>query len=524
MRTSMVAAGVAAALLVSGCGSGSSAGPTERAEQAERAERAAGPDGERPVVDADAPDDESAEDLVGSDDWRLGPGAFDGRIEAYATRASAPAGTRVGLKVSTSADTWRVSAYRIGAYRHGWGHLVWRSRRQQGQRQAEAVLSPAATRTVVAPWRRSLVLDTTGWPEGYYVLKLRTGTGSETQVPYIVSSRSAEGTVALVAPVTTWQAYNKWGGYSLYEGPDGGARSWAVSFDRPYNGAPGANDYRSAALPIVVRAESLGVPLSYFANIDLDARPAVLAGARGYVSMGHDEYWTTGMRRTVMQARDAGTNLAFLGANTMYWRIRLSSGPSGANRTVIGYRSDAYLDPLRDRDPANATSRFRDPPVARPEHDLVGMQYECYPVEEDYVVVTPGWWAFRGTGMERGDRIEELVGLEADRVYPDRLTPRPMQVLSHTTYDCRGVITSSQSVYYTTPSGAGVFAAGTLRWGCALIDSCEDPLGDRARSFVGTVTENLLRGYAVGPVGLRHPAHDNLHEFDLPTYNTVSAS
>ncbi len=78
-------------------------------------------------------------------------------------------------------------------------------------------------------------------------------------VPYVVSSASAAGTVALVAPITTWQAYNEWGGYSLYDGP-AGQRSWAVSFDRPYNGATGANDYRTAAVPIIVRAEELGIP------------------------------------------------------------------------------------------------------------------------------------------------------------------------------------------------------------------------------------------------------------------------
>ena len=521
MRSTTVPAVVVVACLLAGGCSSASDEVTRGAQTAHR------DDGAGTVAEPTTPPTETpTESLGGSGGWRLHGPQVPGGIEAYTTRVSGPEGTRVGLKVSTSAHAWRVLAYRIGDYRGGWGHVVWRSSRQQGTRQPEPVLDPAATRTVVAPWRRSLLIDTTGWPEGYYVLKLETGSGAQTQVPYIVSSRSADGTVALVAPVTTWQAYNKWGGYSLYEGPDGTARSWAVSFDRPYNGATGANDYRTAALPIVVQAERLGVPLSYFANVDLHARPELLEGAHGYVSMGHDEYWTTRMRSAVMGARDAGTNLAFLGANTMYWRIRLSEGPSGPNRTVTGYRSDAHLDPLRDRRPKEATSRFRDPPAARPENDLVGMQYECYPVDADYVVVSPRWWGFRGTGLERGDRIEGLVGPEADRLYPDRLTPRPMEILSHTAYDCRGVVTSSQSVYYTTPSGAGVMTAGTLRWGCALVDSCEHPLGERASDFVATVTDNLLRKFAAGPVGTRHPASDNLDEWDveLPAVNTVSAS
>ena len=460
----------------------------------------------------------------GSDDWWLDRPAQNGEIAAYLTHSSGVPGTRVGLKVSTAADRYRAWAYRIGAYHGGWGSLVWRSGVQRGRVQPAAVMAPAETRTIVAPWRRDLTIDTDGWAPGYYVLKLRTGTGWDTQVPYVVSSETAEGTVALVAPITTWQAYNTWGGYSLYAGPEGDRRSWAVSFDRPYHLAPGANDFRSAALPIVVRAEELGIPLSYFTNVDLHARRGVLAEARGYVSLGHDEYWTTTMRSRVMRARAAGSNLAFLGANTMYWRIRLADGPGGPDRTVVGYRDAAYLDPMREAQPARTTARFRDWPAARPEHDLIGMQYECYPVDADYVVMSPGWWGFRGTGVRYGERVPDLVGPEADRVYPDRTTPRPLQVLSHTAYKCRGVVTSAQSVYYTTPSGAGVFAAGTLRWGCALIDACDRPLGQRTSAFVDVVTRNLLRAFASGPVGTRHPARDNVADFDLPLVNTVPAS
>ena len=220
--------------------------------------------------------------------------------------------------------------------------------------------------------------------------------------------------MALVAPVTTWQAYNRWGGYSLYFGPDGDRRSWAVSFDRPYDGSTGANDYRTAAIPIVIRAErlhrQLGIPLSYYTNVDLDQDPDVLSGARGYVSMGHDEYWTPAMREAVERARDGGTNLAFLGANTMYWRIRLDDTGSGPARLQTGYRHDAHLDPLRDQRPAEATSRFRDEPAAESEQTLVGMEYECYPVDVDLTIASPHWWGFRGTGVRLGDRFPGLVG------------------------------------------------------------------------------------------------------------------
>jgi len=450
--------------------------------------------------------------------------AEDGQIEAYTTRSSAPPGVPVELKVSTTERAYRVSAYRIGAYDGGTGHLVGRSELVAGRRQPGPVFQPAETRTVVAPWDVSVTLGTEGWEPGFYVLRLATTSGWEHQVPYIVSSPSAARTVALVVPVTTWQAYNVWGGYSLYEGPPGDRRSWAVSFDRPYLGVGGMNDFRTAVVPIVIRAEATGVPLSYFANLDLHDRQDLLAGALGYVSTGHDEYWTPSMRRTVENARDAGTNLAFLGANTAYWRIRLGDRSTGPRRLVTGYRHDAALDPMREEEPEEATGRFRDAPSADPENELAGVLYECYPVDADFVVTSPRWWGFAGTGVRKGSVISGLVGGEADRVYPDRGTPRPLQVLSHTAYSCRGDATTSQSVYYTVPSGAGVFTAGTLRWGCALVDLCDRRLGPETRDFARRVTENLFRGFARGPVGLRHPARDNVDDFDLPLVNSVEAS
>ncbi len=456
--------------------------------------------------------------MTGSDKWRLTKPAAAGQIEGYATRISATPGTKVGLKVSTGARSFRVQAWRMGAYDEGTGLLVWRSGRLPGGRQPDATFAPYDTRTIVARWRRNVTVDTTGWRPGFYLFKLKARSGWQVHVPYVVSSPSAAGTLAMVAPFTTYQAYNQWGGYSLYHGPDGDRRSWAVSFDRPWWGVGGVNDFRKSAVPAVVRAEKLGVPLSYFANLDLDARPDALEGARGYLSLGHDEYWTPTMRKRVAAARDSGTNLAFLGANTMYWRIRLEG------RLMVGYRDNAYLDPLRDEQPRHATARFRDQPAADPENDLIGMLYECYPVDTDYRVVSPKWWGFRGTGVKYGDAIADLVGPESDRVYPDSATPRPLQILSHSTFSCRGITTSTQSVYYTTPEGAAVFSAGTLRWVCALVDECDRPLGRRTSRFVRIVTSNLLRVFARGPAGTRRPAQDNVDDFDLPRVNGVLAS
>jgi hypothetical protein len=458
----------------------------------------------------------------GTERWRLTRPVTHGQVEGYVDRPGAPPGTVVGVRVSTGDPSFRVAAFRIGAYTHGTGHLVWRSPVLPGRRQAAPRFSRPETRTIVAAWRDSVRVDTSGWEPGAYLFRFTTSTGWQAAAPYVVTSPSVEGRVVLVAAVTTWQAYNHWGGYGLYEGPDGDRRAWRVSFDRPYHG-PGLGEFGFTLGPVAMQAEATGVPLAYLTNLDLHTDPHALDGAAGYVSTGHDEYWTPTMRRTVERARGSGTNLAFLAANTLYWRIRVTHEARGRAGDVVGYRSDAWLDPWPV--PAERTSRWRDPPAPNPEQRLVGPAYECFPVDAPYRVVTPTWWGFRGTGVRVGSTFPHLVGNEADRVYPGPGTPRPLQILSHSTYACGGVPTSAQSTYYVHRSSAGVVATGTLRWTCTLTRFCFGlPMEPRTIRFVQRVTRTIVTEFARGPVGERHPARDNVDRFPLPVVNEVPAS
>jgi hypothetical protein len=460
--------------------------------------------------------------LQGTSAWKLTKPAMDSQIEGFADPTTVQPGGTISFMVSTSAASFRAYAYRIGGYRGGDGRLVWSSQPIKGVRQAAPHLV-SSTRTVVAGWRSSLTAATSGWESGFYLLKLTASSGYQAFVPFTVSSPSTRGRVALVEPEMDWEAYNTWGGYSLYEGPPGQLRSWAVSFDRP-NVPPGGNRFLYNILATVVLAERLGLPLAYESDVDIATRPSLLRGARGYVSVGHDEYWTVPERRHVTRARDAGANLAFLSSNTMYWRVRLVRQASGPDRLMVGYKTDAATsDPLRHSRPAVTTGRWRDPPGADPENSLIGELYECYPVDQPYRVASPGWWGFRGTGVHLGSEFPHLVADEADRVYPVATTPRPLQVLSYLPYDCDGTATSTESSYYTTPSGSGVIDFGTQRWTCAVGRRCPGlPPGDDR--FARQVTRNVLRAFARGPVGRAHPAIDTIGTFALPATNQVPAS
>ena len=452
----------------------------------------------------------------GSTAWTIGAHeqADDTQLAGYADHVSVLAGEPLRLFVTTTARSFTVKAFRLGWYGGDKARLVWTSPPVPGRRQAAAVIG--TDRTVTTHWAPSARVVTNDWPDGTYLLLLTDNRGLKKYVPVTVRSKSVSGRLVLLNAVTTYQAYNAWGGHSLYGGAgnDFGTRSSKVSFDRPYdrNGARIPTQYEQ---PIIAEAEREDLPLAYLTSVEFDADPHALDGALGLVSMGHDEYWSVGMRRTVTRARDAGTNLAFLGANSVYWRVRFEPSVLGADRVVVGYKS-AALDPVKGD--ASTTVMWRSDPKPFAENSLIGMLYECFPAHGALVVNDPGFFLFRGTGATKGARYAGLVGTEIDRAYPIPGTPDNLQVVAHSPVACgRNKQTYSDVTYYSARSGAGVFAVGSMMWSYGV----RGPIGrygidTRSVSFVRRVTANLFAAMAAGPMGKAHPAKGNLASLDAP--------
>ena len=95
-------------------------------------------------------------------------------------------------------------------------------------------------------------------------------------------------------------------------------------------------------------------------------------------------------------------------------------------------------------------------------------------------------------------------------------TPRPIQVLARSPVVCEGRPDYSDTAYYTTSSGAGVFASGTMRWVESMMaghrgDGDDHYISAAAGHFTTRVNTNLLLGFARGPAREFHPpARDNL--------------
>jgi hypothetical protein len=244
--------------------------------------------------------------------------------------------------------------------------------------------------------------------------------------------------------------------------------------------------------------------------MDIDADPHLLDGASALFCLGHDEYWTPPERANVTAARDAGVNMAFLGANTMFRRTRLASTRLGQRRLIICYKTSYQQDPEYGKDNTLVTSDWREPPDPMPESSLIPTLYESNPVDAAYVVASPEAWMFAGAGVTKGSRFTGLVGIEYDRVNPGHVVERPIQVLSHSPLTCRGVNSYSDSAYYTHGGGAGAFSTGTMRWVASMGGLRSFGLNARTAAFTRHVTANVLHAFADGPAAAKHPAEDNL--------------
>jgi hypothetical protein len=435
----------------------------------------------------------------GTTAWRV-PTAQQGTAQDLAGYTDVPtitSGDRFQLYVSTSKRSLRASAYRIGYYGGTGAREYWHSDALPARRQtAHTYLAP--THTVIERWQPTATVRTTGWPPGAYLIKLTAGSGSgrrSRDLMIFVRSRSTLGRLVLMPSIFTSNAYNTYGGWSAYTGPTGFAsRAVALSFRRPNTWKTyglGTGKFMDYERPVIELAEKLGLPLAYESDLDISTQPRILTGARALVTLGHAEYWSLSERNAVEAARDRGTNLVFLGADTSYWRVRLTGG----NSVMEIYKSTA--DPVYPA--ASTTTAWRSAPHARPEWQMTGLKYNCFPANGTFTVLKPSFWAFAGTGTRRGRQYPGIVGPEVDQAASATDVPRPLQVVASSMASCGGGWSMS---YYTSRSGAGVIDTGTMGW---VLHGFASDVPASTGSFVVTVTANILSQASRGPLARRHP-------------------
>lgn len=480
------------------CGSESNGGSaeTDAGPDAQVDASAPGPDAEADVITARGDNPISTENAQpGTTEWMLTSPATQREIEGYASSTSVAPGGAIDLFVNTAAVAYTIEIYRLGWYAGKGGRLMVPAIERPGRVQVDP--TPDTDGLVECDWADPYALTIPNdWTSGVYVARLTTkGTGKQSYIPFVVRDDVRLSTYLAQSSVTTFQAYNNWGGKSLYDfNSTGGVRASRVSFLRPY--ALGLNPESAAGvgagelitnlqgtaqtgpmgweLPMVRFLEREGLDVSYVTNVDVHRDADLVGKHKVFLSMGHDEYWSSAMRDHVEYARDHGsTSLAFFSGNVSYWQIRLLSSKGNAPNATILCTKNAATDPVALGGDAYATTvLFRDPLVGRGEEGLGGVAFQDYGVNADLVVDEPSSWVFTGTNLTAGAKLPGLLGYEVDG-----LTEPPIPGARRIT---RSGWTSPQGTGYSEaavralPSGAETFAIGSIQaaWG---LDSHRPP-------------------------------------------------
>ncbi|MFD0632904.1 N,N-dimethylformamidase beta subunit family domain-containing protein [Catenulispora yoronensis] len=452
--------------------------------------------------------------------WRESFDTDTSIVAGYLDQVSAACGDTVGLHLSGYVSTASVTAYRMGWYGGAGGRVVW-STPKVSVTASPVKYSGPPTYTAEASWPVATRIPITeDWTPGLYLLVVRARPhDAGDAIPLVVRDDSdgngvpgsGSSPLLLQASVLTYQAYNNYGRYSLYYGPKDQSgkrtdRSRVASFDRPYNG----DGYQAPFLydiPLAAETEKLGLDVDYTTDVDVDRRPSQVAAHKALLIGGHSEYWTRRMYDAAVYARDNGTNIAFFGANEVYWHARLEPSPAGPDRRMVVYRQAAE-DPLAKSDPAQATVLWDSRELQRPEATLVGPAYgELGANGGAFRVLQPDSWIFAGTGVTQDQTLKASLGGEYDTVKNDFATPKDIDVIAAAPILFSGQPTMATMSYYSAASGAGVFAGGMTYWDCQLTASCKNHETDPGTSkLLAAMTDNVLRDFAQGPAGKRHPS------------------
>ena len=295
-------------------------------------------------------------------------------------------GQTINFKIKTPASSYHIDILRLGYYGGDGARLI------QSNIKPSASLpqtQPACTTTsstglvecgnwgVSASW--TVPSEAVS---GLYIAHLvRNDTGGESQIFFVVRDDSSHSNLVLKTSDTTWEAYNAYGGNSLYTctvscppgNPGGYKAAYAVSYNRPFDGTlstdAGFSDPFYAEYQLIRFLERNGYDLSYVSGHDLDANGSLLQNHKAVISSGHDEYWSPGERQAVESARNAGVSLAFFSGNEMFWKTRWGNSSEGSNtpyRTLITYKDTHFPTPVDPLGPSVTTPTWRDPRFSPP--------------------------------------------------------------------------------------------------------------------------------------------------------------
>ncbi|MEZ0292716.1 MAG: DUF4082 domain-containing protein [Solirubrobacteraceae bacterium] len=422
-------------------------------------------------------------------------GSGSAAIQGYATSIGVDQGETVSFKVDTPSTDYRIDIYRMGYYGGSGARKITTIQPSASLPQNQPACQTTASTGLIdcgnwgvsASW--AVPADAVS---GIYLAKLvrEDGTAGSSHMVFIVRDDDGGSELLFQTSDTTWQAYNQYGGNSLYVGSPAG-RAYKVSYNRPFTTrGTGAEDWVfNAEYPMVRWLERNGYDVSYTTGVDTDRLPAELLEHETYMSVGHDEYWSGAQRANVEAARAAGVNLAFFSGNEIFWKTRWENN----RRTLVTYK-ETHANAKIDPEPLIWTGTWRDPrfsPPAdggRPENALSGQLFQVNAGATTAIRVPAAdgkmrFWRNTTIATQAAGATATLpdgtLGYEWDEDTDNGYRPAGSFRLSSTTVPGAPALTDYGSnfgsrtvdhnmTYYRAASGARVFGSGTVQWAWGL--------------------------------------------------------
>jgi hypothetical protein len=437
-------------------------------------------------------------------------------VTGYCWPQSVRLGEQVDLHMSSAGGRpVRVEVARVGAQRE----VVFKKEAVPAGEHA----TPVDASSQGCGWPSALTLDVEeDWRSGYYevVMEIDVGDKVRRDFAFFVVRPTAHVPIVLALTTNTWHAYNDFGGPNLYTGgtqvsmrrpmaagylykpPGKGRRVTGTGAPDPQNAAhvgyiqinhlspyAGSAGWPDWELPFIEWAERQGFEIGVCTNADLEEHPEVLESARLYLSVGHDEYWSRGMRDTVERFIGSGGNAAFFSGNTSLWQVRIEGDD---HDVMVGYKGFFKSDPLMGTDrETEVTTFWSDAVVNRPENSMTGVSFTRGGYHRigrnvtaglgGYTVHRPGHWIFDGTGLGYGDVLgagATVVGYECDGcvfTYRDGLPYPTGEDGTPSTFEILGTCPTQHFTHESAPRPPRPGEPSELEYIAARIFATRDP-------------------------------------------------
>ncbi len=463
---------------------------------------------------------------AGTSNWQLTNPALNHEIEGYASLSSVNRGGNISFLVNTQDPSYQLDIYRMGWYGGAGAREVLGPVNVAGTSQTIPAPDPT-TGIVECQWKNPYTItvpgdsDATNWASGVYLARLTgSSSGKQSFIIFAVRDDLRPATYVFQLSTNTFQAYNNWGGKSLYTwNSTGNIPAVQVSYNRPYalgnlgasSSGLGAGEFLTSVQPSSEGApagwayntvrflEREGYDVTYMTDVDLHENAGILSTHRAVIIPGHSEYWSWQMRVNVQGALNSGIGIAVFSANTCYWQIRFAASAftGAADRTIICYKSTA--DPYASNPSLSylTTVQWRQGPVNLPEEALFGTMYNNDQVNGDLLVADASSWVFTNTGVANGVVLKGLWGYEVDGRHG--FAPIGTDSVFRESEQQGG---TGDSAVYRASSGAWMFDIGSFQWNWGLDDFNVPAVRS---SVISPIAQQVTRNVLAGLAGLAFP-------------------